>query len=102
MKTCHVCKQEKPLEEFHHDRCAVDGRQARCRNCNKVVCRQYRHGHIEQCRAASKLNRKRHIGAVLEYNRLWNEKNRQARLAHLKVYRAVKSGKLTRPEACEG
>lgn len=33
MKTCYVCKVEKPLEDFHRNKSSKDGRQNRCGAC---------------------------------------------------------------------
>lgn len=33
MKTCSVCKAEKPLDEFHRSSSSPDGRQYRCKPC---------------------------------------------------------------------
>lgn len=33
-KLCAVCRQWKPLEDFHKNRCSKDGRQSRCKACN--------------------------------------------------------------------
>ena len=34
-KTCTKCQESKPLEEFYRDKRAVDGRQFRCKACQK-------------------------------------------------------------------
>lgn len=34
-KTCAACGREKPLDEFHRMRSADDGRQRRCKDCQK-------------------------------------------------------------------
>ena len=33
MKTCSICKEGKPLEDFHKKAAAKDGRQSRCKKC---------------------------------------------------------------------
>lgn len=37
MKTCKICKQEKPLEDFHLNKGCKDGRETRCKSCRKEV-----------------------------------------------------------------
>lgn len=40
MKTCHVCKVAKPLDEFHKSSKSPDGRQYRCKPCAISAARQ--------------------------------------------------------------
>lgn len=41
-KTCRVCGEVKPLEEFHRRSDAQDGRHARCRSCASAYNRELR------------------------------------------------------------
>ena len=34
-KTCYVCGKSKPKTMFYHDRSRYDGRQSRCKDCNR-------------------------------------------------------------------
>ena len=34
MKTCNLCQQTKPLEEFHRDKGKRDGRRTICKECD--------------------------------------------------------------------
>jgi hypothetical protein len=36
-KSCNVCKQEKPVLEFHRNRASKDGLAKRCKPCSKVI-----------------------------------------------------------------
>jgi 5-methylcytosine-specific restriction endonuclease McrA len=47
VKVCRGCEQERPLSAFSVDRRAADGRQGRCKACN----RSYRQTNAEQVRA---------------------------------------------------
>jgi hypothetical protein len=40
MKKCHVCQQEKPLDDFHKMAKSPDGRQYRCKACAIAAARQ--------------------------------------------------------------
>lgn len=40
MKTCRVCKIEKPFDDFHKSSSAPDGRQYRCKPCSISAARQ--------------------------------------------------------------
>ena len=37
MKTCAMCKQSKPLEDFFNDKSSSDGKNFRCRLCWKSI-----------------------------------------------------------------
>lgn len=41
MKTCTICKKEKPLDEFNKKKTSRDGLQSICRDCNKKASREY-------------------------------------------------------------
>lgn len=43
-KTCSTCKEWKPLEEFNKRSTSPDGRQWKCRECNKA----YHYEHLER------------------------------------------------------
>ena len=34
-KTCSGCRQRKPLVEYYRSRCSADGRNSRCKRCDK-------------------------------------------------------------------
>lgn len=36
MKTCYICKKQKPISQFYRDRSTPDGRQYRCKECDKA------------------------------------------------------------------
>jgi hypothetical protein len=36
-KSCNVCKQEKPVLEFHRNRASKDGLAKRCKPCSKAI-----------------------------------------------------------------
>lgn len=42
MKICGVCKIEKPLDEFHNKSNSRDGKQAQCKDCNRVRSNKWR------------------------------------------------------------
>lgn len=33
MKTCSICRKPLPMDEFHRDRAAPDGRRSSCKSC---------------------------------------------------------------------
>lgn len=59
MKTCQICKNEKPLTEFHKNRTTTDGLDKRCKSCRKEEARkgrlnnyfvQYTRGKKSECK----------------------------------------------------
>ena len=45
MKRCNVCGEMKPLDAFYKHSKGSQGRQSRCKPCNKIVGRKYRKTH---------------------------------------------------------
>lgn len=100
-KRCCRCGVEKPADQFGRFSRHVDGLESRCKACRIEAQREWR-----------ERNRPR----VRELNHRWYEKNREelraradrwkaenpdAKRAHSKVQKAMQSGKLVRPEACQ-
>lgn len=46
MKQCTLCLETKPLEDFNKRKRGADGRQPRCRACQKIEARQHRASNI--------------------------------------------------------
>lgn len=45
-KTCTKCGIEKPIEEFSiRNSSKLDNRQARCKECNRSLCKEWRKDH---------------------------------------------------------
>jgi hypothetical protein len=45
MKTCRLCGETKPLEEYHKKTGAKDGKQSMCKDCNKNRVRAWQAEH---------------------------------------------------------
>lgn len=54
MKTCHVCKVAKPLDDFHKSSKSPDGRQYRCKPCAISAARQRAKDNPEAKREADR------------------------------------------------
>jgi hypothetical protein len=78
-KKCGYCKQIQPLGNFHRRRAAVDGRQAFCKACRKIVRllpptpKTYRSD-------AEKRNER------VQYQKAWIKNNIEKYRAYQKVY----------------
>ena len=80
-KRCSMCKQWKPLEEFHRNRTKRDGLQLRCRVCNIETNKRWYREHPE-VRAAR----------MDEYNRARREESHARVLAYLREHPCVDCG----------
>tara|TARA_R110002153_G_scaffold7922_1_gene34960 strand:+ start:221 stop:790 length:570 start_codon:yes stop_codon:yes gene_type:complete len=66
MKVCNTCKESKSLDEFHKDKARKDGKQRKCKICNKLVAKKWAKNNPERCRENDKK-----YNSILE-NRLRN------------------------------
>jgi hypothetical protein len=54
IKTCYICKTEKPIEQFHRDKVTRDGHTKACRECSNKKSKLYRCKSVEQRAAYAK------------------------------------------------
>lgn len=99
-KTCFKCNTTKPLSEFYKHKQMGDGHLNKCKTCTKSDAYQRRHNSPARDR-------------ILEYDRKRGSRQTQGQInayrsrrplvtkAHSAVGRALNSGQLVRPEACE-
>lgn len=85
MRTCTMCGQTKPLDQFYREPRASDGRQARCITCFTAVMKSVRPKYAAQ---------------KLQAQKRWRADHPERQAAHKAVARALASGKLRRPDAC--
>ena len=113
-KLCHLCMQEKPLEDFPRNRTKKDGRGSNCKNCKKKIDSRYREENrslLSQKEKEWRNNnkdylreyRRQHVKQRTESTKRWKRRNPEKAKAHQKVRRAIITGKLTRLpcEKCE-
>ena len=67
MKKCTQCGVWKPLEEFNKNKNYKDGRQYKCRECQKEYAKQYRENNPEYSKQWRENNP--------EYSKQWKENN---------------------------
>jgi hypothetical protein len=112
LKICFKCGKQKATKDFH---VPLDGHLRYCRDCTKTYNREYRLAHTKELAAHDKLrrqlpNRKKQLR---EANKRYLAKGDNMRIANARynhkpgrmkaknaVARAVKSGKLIRPQTC--
>ena len=113
MKKCSVCKIEKGKTKFYKDRRTKDGLYSACKYCHtksiKSYSRRYKDIITSELRARmtkaqSKYRKKlqvlgvyyKHQGDRKAESKRWRDKpeNKKKKAAHMKVYLAVKTGKI--------
>jgi hypothetical protein len=55
MKTCSVCGESKPLDEFHHTKTSKDGRTWTCRPCANARSRRWQEENRERKRESDRV-----------------------------------------------
>lgn len=86
MKKCSKCGEVKPLEEFNKDKSRKDGRQVRCRECEKQRNRQYNKVNREQIAERKKQYHQDNREKQLEQNRQYHQDNRKKIAERKKQY----------------
>lgn len=70
MRTCSVCGDEKPLDQFHRQAKGRDGRMANCKACHAEYHRRWREANPEKWKAAKRkamlAHRRRQRARVIE------------------------------------
>jgi hypothetical protein len=96
MKRCSRCGETKPREQFRLNATSHDGLQSYCKPCQIENNRIWRERN-PKVGARAKLTTAEQR-AVKE--RFW-QNNPGSRSAHRSLYKAVRSGRVLRPENCE-
>lgn len=99
---CVKCGIAKAADEFYV-RKETGRRRRACKDCFGEVCRQRRLRNIESVRLHDRERAKRKHGTPSRKATLrgWNERNIEKRRAHGSVWKALRSGRLVRPAACQ-
>lgn len=103
MKTCFKCGQQKAVEEFYKHSAMADGRLGKCKDCTKL---DMRHDRVtkprvrEYDRERASLPHRKELR--LRVAQRWREEHPDRARAHQMSSNAVRDGKLTKPELCEG
>jgi hypothetical protein len=68
-KRCCTCKEWKPYEAFNRMARSKDGRQPKCRDCNRRYHYEHFERHMAQIRARTRRIRAEHRQRIVEYLR---------------------------------
>lgn len=102
MKTCSVCLRELDESEFNKRSRARDGLRPECKHCQSLSARRYYHerGGKEKSSAYYLENRDTLLPR-LKTRSGKRKYNPVSDPAHQAVYRAIRSGKVSRPPRCQ-
>ena len=116
MKICIRCGLNKPYEEYYKHKQMADGYLGRCKECHKSEIKRNRDENIDYYKAydadrfkndpkvKDRHNRYQKTQAYAESIAKSRKKfileNPEKRLAHNKVWAALRSGKLVKPKEC--
>ena len=115
-KTCFKCGGTKPLSAFYKHPGMADGHLNKCKECNKRDVRENRNDKIDYYLAYDRMRanipkrveaRKAYaqtdhgIAVANKSKRQWSERNTIKAAATIQVARAVRGGRLAKPDACE-
>lgn len=113
-KVCRKCGEEKPIEEYYVHKQMTDGHLNICKECTKKRVAIHRQKNIEKIKEYDrnrpnkadryKTNRKYHkenAEKCKQYQKKWRRENRKKVNAEGKALRAIKTGKLLKPDKCE-
>jgi len=78
MKYCYACKQEKPLADFGKNRSRKDGLCAECKECVRIINREYRAKNREALSAKKREHWKKNRESCQQKQREYRDKNREA------------------------
>lgn len=85
-KTCLQCQRSLPAASFHKSGTRRDELQIYCKPCNR-----------DRVKAWRKANRDK----VSETNRRYRTNNPEKNIAHRRLHKALRDGRLTKPSGCE-
>ena len=89
-KPCPKCQKIKSIDNFGSNRATPDGYSCWCKNCKRTSQKTYRHKTVIESKMTHSLS------LCQKYRR----SNRQKMHANLLVHRALKSGKIDKPNHC--
>lgn len=75
MKACRLCRETKPLDDFHRMKSSPDGRQYRCKTCALEVAKRYDKANIERRRISAQARRNENPEDARQRLRDWRALN---------------------------
>ena len=86
-KVCTVCKQDKLLEEFYNYKASIDGKAYRCKSCDNLARKKYRHNNYDRhLRLQRERNWKIRYGITRDdFNFMWESQNGLCKICEVKL-----------------
>jgi len=115
-KFCQSCTTHKPLAEYYSHESAADGLRSKCKPCMRQAAIDNRARKLAYYREYDRMRDRREDrraakvayastpegrSAANQAKRQWRERNTVKRAAQIHTRRAVRDGRLIRPDACE-
>ena len=97
-KTCFVCGQTLPIDDFYRHPMMADGHLGKCKECCKEQAHEYRRARLDHWREhdRQRYQTPERKAYAIEMQRVLRKKYPEKDRARAIVTRAVKSGKLQR------
>ena len=92
VKNCLICKQTKPIKEFHRDKTTKGGYAGRCRDCSSALMKKYYGENSREISLKKKIIRGTPGGRQkeLDYSKQYYESNKASIKERVKKNRAGK------------
>ena len=99
-KRCFKCGQVKPIGEFYRHSGMADGHLGKCKSCAKNDVSNHRIRNIDRIREYDRARAKHPERAKVaaEISKRWRCADSRITAAHNAVTRAIRSGKIKRPD----
>jgi len=85
-KKCTQCKKSKPLKDFYIDRRNKDERFSACKDCVKIVRREYYYNNIEKCKISVIDYYRRNTQKIRDRGKRYYQTNRESIREYQKQY----------------
>lgn len=77
VKTCTLCRETKPVDDFYKDPQSRDGYRTRCRECNKTTARQWHADNRERSRSNGRRWRHENLEHATAMNINYRRRNKE-------------------------
>ena len=117
LKRCTKCGALKSLEQFYKEKRSPNGLRSQCKSCFDQHVNAYlaalpaevrkqrkeasRRRNPESAKSRNRMYRQRHPDKMEAWRKFYRASSRDKVLAHYAVARALRSGRLVRPDTCE-
>ena len=98
-KRCRLCGEWKPFDQFRRKSASKDGRQNECKPCSNARLDVWREKTRERRLAYNRVYYRSEHGRASTV--AWKQRNPGKYKAQLEMIRALNSGELVKPDACE-